>query len=87
MYDVKTGTGIGVTHRPGAALYVPAAEIEPVPVEGHGLASWRVRWCMPAAIMMNIPAESVDDAFAARLTEFMQKMTAPVPPQASAERS
>ena len=30
---------------------------------------------------VNIPAESVDDAFAARLTEFMQKMTAPVPPR------
>ena len=30
---------------------------------------------------VDIPAESVDDAFEARLTDFMQKMTAPVPPR------
>ena len=30
---------------------------------------------------MNIPAASVDDAFAVRLTEFMQKMTSSVPPR------
>ena len=30
---------------------------------------------------VDIPAESVDGAFAARVADFMQKMTAPMPPR------
>ena len=47
-----------------------------------GWQDWRVRWCTAtAAIEVSIPAESVDDAFEARLVDFMQKMTSPVPPR------
>ena len=35
----------------------------------------------PGGRQVDIPAESVDAAFAARVADFMQKMTAPVPPR------
>ena len=35
----------------------------------------------PGGRQVDIPAESVDDAFEARVADFMQKMTAPVPPR------
>ena len=80
MYDVKTGKE--------SASHIVQVQLYMYLLPKSNLSQWKgMGGKLEGAVVyagghqMNIPAESVDDAFAARLTEFMQKMTAPVPPR------
>ena len=81
VYDAKTGKE--------AASHIAQVQLYMYLLPRSDLTRWRG---MPAGSLagavvypgghqVDIPAESVDDAFAARLADFMQKMTAPVPPR------
>ena len=81
VYDAKTGRE--------AAYHIAQVQLYQYLLPRSNLTGWRE---MPAGSLagavvypegrqIDIPAESVDDAFAARLADFMQKMTAPVPPR------
>ena len=81
VYDVKTGQE-AASHIAQVQLYMyllPKSDLtkwREIP-EGslHGAVVY------PGGRQVDIPAESVDDAFEASVADFMQKMTAPVPPR------
>ena len=71
--------GVGVAHRSGAALHVPAAE-------GSRSKRWRDKKFEGVVMYADgserrISADSVDDAFVSRVAEFMRKMTSDMPPR------
>ena len=45
------------------------------------MRSSRERWVYADGSERRIPADSVDDAFVSRVTEFMRKMTSDMPPR------
>ena len=81
VYDAKTGQE--------SASHIAQVQLYMYLLPNSDLTKWRE---MPAGSLhgavvypggrqVDIPAESVDDAFEARVADFMQKMTAPVPPR------
>ena len=86
VYDVKTGKE-SASHIVQVQLYMyllPKSKLSQWKGMGGKLEGAVV---YAGGHQMNIPAESVDDAFAARLTEFMQKMDRSGAAAASAERA
>ena len=80
MYDAKTGQE--------AASHIAQVQLYMYLMPKSDLVRWKgMGGKLEGAVVykdghqVDIPAESVDDAFEARLTDFMQKMTAPVPPR------
>ena len=81
VYDVKTGRE-AASHIVQVQLYMyllPKSDLTRWREMPEGSLDGAVVY--PGGRHVDIPAESVDDAFEARLAEFMQKMTAPVPPR------
>ena len=80
VYDAKTGQE--------AASHIAQVQLYMYLLPKSNLTQWKgMGGKLKGAVVyrdahqVDIPAESVDDAFAARLADFMQKMTAPVLPR------
>ena len=80
VYDVKTGQQ-SPSHAVQVQLYMYL-------LPKSNLVQWKgIAGKLEGAVVyagghqVNIPTASVDDAFEARLVDFMQKMTSPVPPR------
>ncbi|MYE54503.1 MAG: hypothetical protein F4X34_04820 [Chloroflexi bacterium] len=81
VYDAKTGQE-AASHIAQAQLYLyllPKSDLTKWREMPEGSLDGAVVY--PGGRQVDIPAESVDDAFEARVADFMQKMTAPVPPR------
>ena len=80
VYDAKTGQE--------SASHIAQVQLYMYLLPKSNLVQWKgMGGKLEGAVVykdghqVDIPAESVDDAFAARVADFMQKMTAPVPPR------
>ena len=80
VYDVKTGKE--------SASHIVQVQLYMYLLPKSNLVQWKgMAGKLEGAVVyagghdVNIPAESVDDAFEARLVDFMQKMTSSVPPR------
>ena len=81
VYDAKTGQE--------AASHIAQVQLYMYLLPKSDLTKWREipEGSLEGAVVykdghqIDIPAESIDDAFEERVADFMQKMTAPVPPR------
>ena len=78
VYDVKTGQE--------SASHIVQVQIYMYLLPRSELVEWQGRKLEGALVykdghQVDIPADSIDDAFVARLADFMQKMTSPLPPR------